>query len=238
MKIKYNPCQSLDPKRAMSYNELSHPDLVQACLTSDETAWKEFVFRYQQVISLAVLRTARRWGDASKAVLDDLIGDTYLKLCADDFAMLRRFEFRSDAGIYGYLKVVAANVVHDHFRQRHAKKRGVETTIEDVYDSADPPNPGGAAEIERNVLMKEVKEALLEVTGPAGERDRTIFWLYYRQGFPANAIAELSSIGLSTKGIESAIHRLTKAVRERLTDSAAACVGEEPKKGVSKERPF
>jgi RNA polymerase sigma-70 factor, ECF subfamily len=232
MKIKYNPCQSLDPKRAMSYNELSHPDLVNACLKNDQAAWKEFVFRYHQVISVTVLRTARRWGDSSKAVVDDLIGDTYLKLCADDFALLRHFEFRTDAGIYGYLKVVAANVVHDYFRQRHAKKRGVEVTIEDVYATADPPNPGGADEIERSVLMKEVEEALFEVTGPEGERDRTIFWLYYRQGFPANAIAELGSIGLTTKGIESAIHRLTKAVRERLTNRTAACIAAEPEKGV------
>lgn len=212
----------------MSYSELSHPDLVQACLANDEAAWEEFVFRYRQVISLAVLRTARRWGDTSKAVLEDLIGDTYLKLCADDFALLRHFEFRTDTAIYGFLKVVAVNVVHDCFRQRQAKKRGVEVTIEEVYEFADPPRPDGPDDIERNVLIKEVEEALSAVTGSDAERDRTVFWLYYRQGFPANAIAELGWVGLGTKGVESLIHRLTKAVRERLTEKAAACVASQP----------
>lgn len=216
----------------MSYKDLSHPDLVQACLNSDEEAWKEFTARYKQVISLAVLRTARRWGDTSKAALEDLIGDTYLKLCANNFALLRNFEFRTENGIFGFLKVVATNVVHDDFRRRRNQKHGTEVSIEDVYQCPDPPLPShtGSEDIERAVLLKEVEEALWEVTGPAGERDRTIFWLYYRQRFTADEIAGLEHLGLTVKGVESAIHRVTKAVRERLTDKAAACVVVGPKK--------
>lgn len=216
----------------MSYKNLSHPALVQACLNSDEEAWKEFRDRFDQVISIAVLRTARRWGDTSKSVLEDLIGDTYFKLCANKFVLLRNFEFRTDAGIFGFLKVVATNVVHDHFRHLKNKKHGTEAAIEDVYPSPDPPipSPTGSEEIERNVLIKEVEEALWEITGPGGERDRTIFWLYYRQRFTAEEIAGLEYLGLTTKGVESVIHRLTKAVRERLTDKAAACVTAKPEK--------
>lgn len=224
----------------MSYKDLSHPALVQACLNSDEEAWKEFTIRYKQVISLAVLRTARRWGNNSKAVLEDLIGDTYLKLCANNFALLRNFKFRTDAGIFGFLKVVATNVVHDYFRRIHAKKHGTEVSLDELYDSSDPPLPSchGSEDIERNVVIKEVEEALWEVTGPEGERDRMIFWLHHRQGFTAIAIAQLEFISISTKGVESAIHRVTKAVRERLTDKAAACVTAQAEKGVSREDSF
>src|SRR5947207_7570037 len=199
----------------MILTSLTHEDLIKACLTSDEDAWKEFKARYNQVISLAVLRTARRWGNTSKDVLEDLIGDTYLKICAKNFALLRNFQFRTEAGIYGFLKVVATNVVHDHFRPR--PKPGTEVSLEELYESADPPMPSrmGPDDIERNVVIKEIEEALCEVTGPEAKRDRTIFWLYFRQGFSAEAIAALPWADLSTKGVESAIHRLKEAVRRR-----------------------
>lgn len=228
----------------MSYKKLSHRDLVQACLNSDEEAWKEFRARYHQVISLAVLRTARRWGNTSNPLLEDLVGDTYAKLCANNFAVLRNFEFRNEDGIFGFMKVIATNVVHDYFRHIRNREHGDEVPFDDVYVSPDPPIPSPTAteEIERNVLMKEIEEALWEVTGPGGERDRIIFWLYYRHGFTAEAIAALVASdptakdvetithSLTTKGVESVIHRLTKAVRERLTDKAAACVTTKAKK--------
>lgn len=216
----------------MPYKDLSHSDLVQACLASDQDAWKEFKVRFDQVIGVAVLRTARRWGNSSKETLEDLVGDTYLKLCANSFNLLRNFQFRTDDGIYGFLKVVTTNVVHDHFRRTKNKKHGTEVFIEDVYQSSDPSIPCHTAtdEIERSVLIKEVEEALWEVTGPEGERDRTIFRLYYRQRFTAEEIAEFQYLCLTTKGIESVIHRLTKAVRERLTDKAVACATAKPEK--------
>jgi RNA polymerase sigma-70 factor (ECF subfamily) len=59
------------------------------------------------------------------------------------------------------------------------------------------------------------------------ERDRTVFWLYYQQGFSAKAIAALPSIGLSEKGVESAILRLTREVRNRLATTRS-----EPSRGA------
>ncbi len=208
----------------MSYSELSHSDLVQACLTANDDAWKEFKTRYGHTIGLAVLRTTRRWGNASKALLEDLIGDTYLKLLANDFALLRNFQFRSEAAIFGFLKVVATNVVHDHFRRIRTKKHGIEVSIEDIYESVDPPIPSrtGSDDIERNVQIREVEEALNEVTGLDGERDRTIFWLTHQQGFTADAIAGLEFIDLNTKGVESVLYRLKRAICERLTDKVCA----------------
>lgn len=201
----------------MSFSNMSHSELVQACLTGNEDAWKEFKARYHQVISKAVLRTARRWGNTSEPLLEDLIGDTYFKLYKNNCVVLRNFEFRTDGEFFGYLKVIAANIVHDHFR---SNKPDTEKGIEDVYKSEDPPIPipDGPENIERNVLIKEIEDILLEVTGPDGERDRTIFWLHHRQGFTAKEIAVFYSEELGVKGVESVIHRVTKEVRKRLTD--------------------
>lgn len=197
----------------MSYKKMSHSELVQACLTGDEDAWNEFKARYNQTIKSAVYRTARRWGNTSKELLEDLIGNAYLKLCNNDYAILRNFEFRTDGEFFGYLRKIATNVVHDYFRSIKP-----EPSIEDVYQSGDPSIPEGPECIERNVLIKEVEQILFEVTGPDGERDRTIFWLYHRQGFTAKEIAAFFPGQLTVKGVESVIHRVTKEVRERLTD--------------------
>jgi RNA polymerase sigma-70 factor (ECF subfamily) len=203
----------------MSYRNLSLPDLIQACLKNDQEAWKEFRARFHQVISLAVLRTARRWGNTSNGLMEDLIGDTYLKLCADNFKLLRNFEFRTESGLYGFLKVIATNVTHDYFRHPRPDPAPPPVEPEDAY-VPDPPDQDAVKDIERNVLMNQVERILFKVTGLQGERDRTIFWLYYQQGFTAKQIAELFP-SLTTKGVESVIHRLTKDVRRLLTDEDA-----------------
>jgi hypothetical protein len=51
---------------------------------------------------------------------------------------------------------------------------------------------------------------------PHLERDRKLFWLYYRVGLTADAIAGLPSIGLSTKGVESSLLRLTRLLRDEI----------------------
>ena len=44
-----------------------------------------------------------------------------------------------------------------------------------------------------------------------------MFWLYYRVGLTANAIAALPSIGLSMKGVESTILRLIRLLRQEIS---------------------
>jgi RNA polymerase sigma-70 factor (ECF subfamily) len=48
------------------------------------------------------------------------------------------------------------------------------------------------------------------------ERDRNLFWLYYLQGLTAEEIAELPGIGLTCKGVESALRRVTRCLRGEL----------------------
>src|SRR3984893_16792248 len=65
------------------------------------------------------------------------------------------------------------------------------------------------------VFLKEIDEHLKRVlTGPDPERDRTIFWLYFRQGMSTKEIASLPGTGLGGKGVGSVIERLKQRVRE------------------------
>ena len=64
--------------------------------------------------------------------MDDLIQETYLKLCADEYRLLRAYDPKHPDAIYGYLKVITANVVHDRFKALHSEKRGGDQIVEDL----------------------------------------------------------------------------------------------------------
>jgi len=207
----------------MDYASLSPEELILACRrTDDAAAWGEFVRRFHRLIATVALRVARRWGEPSPQQIDDLVQETYLKLCADNFRMLRGFKSRHPDAFYGYLKVVTANLVHDHFKAARSSKRGsgtIEIAVDEQVQSA--PDSLGAASAaknsERGILLREVDDALSRVAaGPHLERDRRLFWLYYRVGLTADAIAGLRFIGLSTKGVESSLLRLTRLLREEI----------------------
>jgi RNA polymerase sigma-70 factor (ECF subfamily) len=59
------------------------------------------------------------------------------------------------------------------------------------------------------------------LSGPDRERDRTIFWLYFRQGMSTREIASLPGIGLGTKGVGSVIERMKHSIRDRILGTPA-----------------
>jgi len=209
-----------------SYSSISIEELVRQCSASRSSeAWEEFVRRFHRLIATVILRTASRLGDSSKQTVDDLIQETYLKLCADDFRILRSFQQQHPDAFTGYVKVVTANVVRDHFKSFHTQKRGagrLEQIEEDFVPAAGEDSAGSPKSIERAVLIREITHHLeFCVAGPDQERNRQIFWLHYRAGLSARAIAELPGIGLTTKGVESIIMRITRELRERMAESKA-----------------
>ena len=204
-----------------SYAQLSPEALIQRCINGDAAAWEEFMGRFHRLISGTVFRTTQKWREPSPAIMDDLIQETYLKLCADDYRLLRAYEPKHPDAIYGYLKVITANVVHDRFKAVHSAKRGGDQVIEDLttLENQIGNTSGSKQEMEREILLREIDAHLdASLSGDTAERDRTIFWLYYRQGFTAKAIASLPAIGLTIKGVESTILRTTKLVRSRMVE--------------------
>lgn len=200
----------------MARQVMSLQDLIQACAEGgDPAAWEEFVRRFQALISSVVFRTARRWGADSPALVDDLVQESYLKLCRDHMRVLREFRPDHPEAFFGFLKVIAANVVHDHFRALRSKKRAADVL---PLDPATTCGIDALKGIERAILLREIDAILDSLPGDDRGRDRTVFWLYYRQGLTAHAIAGLPTVSLTVKGVESIIRRLTRFVREQITD--------------------
>src|SRR4029077_9512078 len=85
--------------------------------------------------------------------------------------------------------------------------------------------------IEQPVLLSQIEQCLMRAcSGRDKERDLLIFSLQYRQGRSASMIAELPEIGLSAKGVESTIFRMTRLVREELVQIRSEKPGEPEEK--------
>lgn len=196
----------------MVAEEIPIRDLLNLCLNSDDQEqWREFVQRTQPLIAGVIINTIRRWqNNPAPALVDDLIQNTFVKLFANDRKALRGIRNEYENTIFGYIKVVAANVVWDHFRHPANKVEEVE-----LSDPVVPPNPDGMDRVEFE-RRKEQIQALLETLSPSPtyHRDVTIFWLYYEQGYTAKEISELPNIGLTVKGVEAVLQRLTRFIRE------------------------
>src|SRR5215469_8538724 len=97
-------------------------------------------------------------------------------------------EFRSPASRrhLGYLKQVAANAAHDHFRHGRSQSAGGSQThlsTTDVDLEAGKEVYGSQDRIAFQILLNQIDEYLnVHLIGPDQQRDRTIFWLYFRQG--------------------------------------------------------
>jgi RNA polymerase sigma-70 factor (ECF subfamily) len=206
----------------VNWTSLTPEELIGACVeTGAPAAWEEFVRRFRPVIAGTVMRTVRRFGESAPELIDDLIQETYLKICANRCRILREFKPQGPDAVFGLLKTVAFSVAQDHFRGGLTAKRGAgrrETSLE-VYIESAFAGREALPHADREILLREIDEHLSSVTEPAArDRDRQIFWLYYRHGMTARAIALIPGIGLTQKGVESAIQRLTNHVRARLTE--------------------
>jgi RNA polymerase sigma-70 factor, ECF subfamily len=204
-------------------SQLTSSEIVRKCAASgDVEAWKEFIGRFQPVIAATVLRTARPFGEPSSQLLDDLTQDTYLKLCENDCRILRSFQPRHEDAIFGFLKVIAANVVHDYFKSALAGKRGANQT-ETIDDNSliDLRTTGsdGDALILQTLQLQEIDRILTKVTaGKDQKRKQMIFWLRHQQGLTASEIAALPAIGLTTEGVESVLLRLIVQIQNYLAE--------------------
>ena len=204
------------------HSSMTSEELIHACAElGDAGAWEEFVSRFRIPMSLSIKRTACQWGKDPAQFVDDLLQETYLKLCADKCRLLLEFaQQHSDEAVLGYIKTIAINVAHDHFKSLHSQKRGAGETDqlhEDFDPAAQDGSFGGADAMDREMFLKQVDAQLQDcAAGSNQERDCLIFWFYYLQGMSAKAIAALATIKLTAKGVEAVIFRLTRCLREHL----------------------
>jgi len=213
-----------NPSRSARYSSLPLKDVICLCAgPCDNEAWEEFVSRVGKPISLVIMRTASLWGHPPRSVVEDLIQATYLKLWEGGRSLLRDFAIQRPDAILGYIKKTAVNATHDYFRHGHSRSSGGDqphVSAVDVDPEAGEEVHGSQGKIAFGILLSQIDEHLKRgLIGPDQERDRTIFWLYFRQGMSTREIASLPSIGLTAKGVGSVIERLKQLIREQILGS-------------------
>lgn len=209
---------------------LTDEQVFAACAAGGSTeSWREFVKRFQRLIATVALRIARQHGDNSGAAVDEVVQETFLHLCADSCAAMRGFVPRHEGAVYGFLKVLTANVAHDHYRGLRAVKRGgdfgPELRLDDPTVENSVPDTT-STKVDEQVLIGQVHAKLDDLLpGEQHRRDRLIFVLYFRQGLTARSIASISDLGLSTKGVETVIVRTVKILRQYFAQSSETSPG-------------
>jgi RNA polymerase sigma factor (sigma-70 family) len=198
----------------MNVSSASMNDLAKVCARSaDDAEWEEFVRRCSPLASLVALRISRLWlSGPSPAAVDDIVQEVFLKLCERERRILRDFEPRGEDSFLGLLRTVSASVANDYFRRQYSAKRGGKVVTmpladEGAFVPAASVQP--AAQMRQSALLAQLDRKLRSSPEAVGERDRAFFWLYYRQGFTAEEIAGLAASGLTAKGVESALRRVT-----------------------------
>jgi len=172
------------------------------------------------VVGLAARRVSEVWGDRSTATVNEIVQDVFLKLCEDERRILREFEDRGENSILKLLRIITATVGTDHFRRLRADKRGGSrsaVSYERHVTANDLEDSHSVRSLEMLGLYAQLDGLLRLFPKKVSARDRRLFWLHYNQGMTAEAISRIPAMGLSAKGVESALIRLTRLLRKTVT---------------------
>lgn len=194
--------------------------LARICAYSAQAPeWEQFVRAVSPVVALAARRVSAVWGDSSEGTVSEIVQEVFLKLCEDERRILREFDDRGNDSFLKLLRMITASVGTDHFRRLRAEKRGGRShsvPLEPHLSSDDVSDSRATEAVEWPSLIAQLDGLLMLYPKTVTTRDRNLFWLYYRQGLTADAISRIPAIGLSAKGVESALLRLTRLLRETI----------------------
>ena len=183
------------------------------CLShSTPDNWESFFAVAQPIVAAGVIRSLSTWASASRDLADDLIQETFLKMCHADFRILRNFRAKDSNAFHVYLRTIAASIVLDYFRSQTALKKGSGKATASLDDM---PAEFGAPDksfdrVEQTMMLDRVTVCL----SAQDTRNRRVFWLYHRQGLTPKDIAALPGLGMGASGVETTIYRLTRMVRD------------------------
>jgi RNA polymerase sigma-70 factor, ECF subfamily len=194
--------------------------LARICAYSAQAPeWEQFVRVVTPVVALAARRIGSVWGDPSSGTVSEIVQEVFVKLCEDERRILREFEDRGNDSFLKLLRMITASVGTDHFRRMRAEKRGGHAhsvPLEPHVSADDVSDSKATTAVEQPSLIAQLDGLLMLYPRTVSVRDRNLFWLYYRQGLTAEAISRIPAIGLSAKGVESALVRLTRLLRETI----------------------
>jgi RNA polymerase sigma factor (sigma-70 family) len=162
---------------------------LDALARGDKGAWEAFVRRYAGLVAAAVRGVARE-----AAEVEDLAQEVFLRLCKDDFRLVRSYD-PARAGLSTWITIVARSTARDAMR-RH---RPVLTPIDAVPEgrlAVDPVEPA---------QKLKLPDALLS------PRQREILTMLYDREMEVAEIA--ATLGIDPQTVRSAHHKAMVKLR-------------------------
>jgi RNA polymerase sigma factor (sigma-70 family) len=162
---------------------------LDALARGDKGAWEAFVRRYAGLVAAAVRGVARE-----AAEVEDLAQEVFLRLCKDDFRLLRSYD-PTRAGLSTWITIVARSTARDAMR----RYRPVLTPIEAVPEgrlAVDPVEP---------IQKLKLPDALLS------PRQREILTMLYDREMEVAEIA--AALGIDPQTVRSAHHKAMVKLR-------------------------
>lgn len=158
-------------------------DLLGALIRGENGVWEAFVRRYAGLVAAAVRGVAREGAD-----VEDLAQEVFLRLCRNDFRLLRSYD-PARAGLSTWITIVARSTARDAMR-RH---RPITVPIEAV--------PEGHLSVDAVEPVQKLKlpEALLS------PRQRQILSMLYDHEMEVAEIAQ--QLGIDPQTVRSAHHK-------------------------------
>jgi RNA polymerase sigma-70 factor (ECF subfamily) len=179
------------------------------CLEGGASAqWEIFIRLAQPTIASGVLRVLSGRSIFNRELADDLIQDTFVRLCGNDFRSLRSFRGNEANSLRAYLKTIAANIAYDHLKSLPPAPI---VAIDQVPEQKHSENKTHRETESR--MRLELIEKCLSGVDPARKR---VFWLYHREGMKPREIARLPGLGMGMSGVETLVYVLTKNVQDCL----------------------
>jgi RNA polymerase sigma factor (sigma-70 family) len=158
-------------------------------LRGERGAWDAFVRRYAGLIVAAVRGVARE-----PAEVEDLAQEVFVRLCKDDFRLLRSYD-PSRAGLSTWITIVARSTARDAIRRVRPVSVPIETVPEGRL-AVDPVEP---------VRRLKLPEALLS------PRQREILTMLYDREMEVSEVAV--ALGIDPQTVRSAHHKAMLKLR-------------------------
>jgi RNA polymerase sigma factor (sigma-70 family) len=162
---------------------LAQDGVSDALLRGERAPWEAFVRRYAGLVVAAVRGVAREPGD-----VEDLTQEVFLRLCKDDFRLLRSYD-PARAGLSTWITIVARSTARDAMRRYRPATVPIEAVPEGRL-AVDPVEP---------VRKLKLPEALLS------PRQREILTMLYDREMEVSEIA--TALGIDPQTVRSAHHK-------------------------------
>lgn len=122
--------------------EGNQDERVDRCLAGDASAWEQLVDDLWPVVAGTVWKSLANMHDTH--AIDDICQDVFVKLCADDCRVLRRFD-PGRGTLARYVAIMARSTALDAARRR---SRSPAVSMAEMPDIAAPAIDGQTADIE------------------------------------------------------------------------------------------